>query len=141
MKRHPRKPTLFPTPPLVRSGGSPLKLAARGAAPGPSARRILEGRPGPPAGTVINGTPLEDFGGHHPDPNLAHAAELVAAMSGREAPDLGAACDGDGDRNLILGRGFFVTPGDSLAVIAEHAAAHIPGYRDGLKGVARSMPT
>ena len=123
------------------AGGFRLKFDAMSAVTGPYARHIFEERLGAPAGTVINGTPLEDFGGHHPDPNLAHAAELVAAMSGPDAPDLGAACDGDGDRNLILGRGFFVTPGDSLAVIAEHARDHIPGYRAGLKGVARSMPT
>ncbi|HEV2762436.1 MAG TPA: alpha-D-glucose phosphate-specific phosphoglucomutase, partial [Pyrinomonadaceae bacterium] len=123
------------------AGGFRMKFDAMSAVTGPYARHILEERLGAPAGTVINGTPLEDFGGHHPDPNLAHAAELVAAMNGPDAPDLGAACDGDGDRNLILGRGFFVTPGDSLAVIAEHAHAHIPGYREGLKGVARSMPT
>ncbi|HEX8688181.1 MAG TPA: alpha-D-glucose phosphate-specific phosphoglucomutase, partial [Pyrinomonadaceae bacterium] len=108
---------------------------------GPYARHILEERLGAPAGTVINGTPLEDFGGHHPDPNLVHAAELVARMSGAGAPDFGAACDGDGDRNLILGRDFFVSPGDSLAVIAQHARECIPGYRGGLAGIARSMPT
>jgi phosphoglucomutase len=89
----------------------------------------------------MNGTPLEDFGGHHPDPNLVHAAELVSKLTGPGAPDFGAACDGDGDRNLILGRDFFVTPGDSLAVIAEYAQKAIPGYRGGLAGIARSMPT
>ena len=83
----------------------------------------------------MNGTPLPDFGGHHPDPNLVHAAELVLRMSGADAPDFGAACDGDGDRNLILGRDFFVSPGDSLAVIAEHARECIPGYSEGLAGV------
>ena len=77
----------------------------------------------------------------HPDPNLAHAKELVAYLNGADAPDFGAACDGDGDRNLILGRNFFVTPGDSLAVIAEHAQSSIRGYGGGLAGVARSMPT
>lgn len=114
---------------------------AMSAVTGPYAHHILEERLGAPAGTVINGTPLEDFGGHHPDPNLVHAAELVARLSGAEAPDFGAACDGDGDRNLILGRNFFVTPGDSLAIIAEHASACVPGYHTGLAGVARSMPT
>jgi phosphoglucomutase len=89
----------------------------------------------------MNGEPLEDFGGHHPDPNLVHAAGLVSRMSGSGASDLGAACDGDGDRNLILGRNLFVSPGDSLAILAEHAAACIRGYRSGLKGAARSMPT
>ena len=122
-------------------GGFRMTFDAMSAVTGPYARHILEERLGAPAGTVINGEPLEDFGGHHPDPNLAHAAELVATLTGPDAPDFGAACDGDGDRNLILGRDFFVTPGDSLAVIAEHAQAAIPGYRAGLKGVARSMPT
>jgi phosphoglucomutase len=114
---------------------------AMSAVTGPYARHILEEKLGAPAGTVLNGEPLPDFGGHHPDPNLVHASGLVIAMSGGGAPDFGAACDGDGDRNLILGRGFFVTPGDSLAVIAEHASTTIPGYRAGLAGVARSMPT
>jgi phosphoglucomutase len=121
--------------------GFRMQFDAMHAVTGPYARHIFEEQLGAPAGTVINGTPLEDFGGHHPDPNLAHAAELVAHMSGADAPDLGAACDGDGDRNLILGRNFFVSPGDSLAVIAEHAQSSIPGYRAGLAGVARSMPT
>ncbi|HEX8559963.1 MAG TPA: alpha-D-glucose phosphate-specific phosphoglucomutase [Pyrinomonadaceae bacterium] len=123
------------------ASGHRMLFDAMSAVTGPYATHILEGRLGAPAGTVLNGTPLPDFGGHHPDPNLVHAAELVLRMSGREAPDIGAACDGDGDRNLILGRDFFVTPGDSLAVIAEHARECIPGYRDGLAGVARSMPT
>jgi phosphoglucomutase len=121
--------------------GFRMQFDAMHAVTGPYARHILEARLGASTGTVINGTPLEDFGGHHPDPNLAHAAELVAHMSGAAAPELGAACDGDGDRNLILGRNFFVSPGDSLAVIAEHAQSAIPGYRAGLAGVARSMPT
>lgn len=107
---------------------------------GPYAHHILEQQLGAPAGTVLHGTPLEDFGGHHPDPNLVYAAELVNRLNAPEAPDFGAACDGDGDRNMILGRNFFVTPGDSLALIAEHARA-IPGYSRGLAGVARSMPT
>ncbi|HEV2763722.1 MAG TPA: alpha-D-glucose phosphate-specific phosphoglucomutase [Pyrinomonadaceae bacterium] len=122
-------------------GGFRMLFDAMSAVTGPYARHILEGRLGAPAGTVLNGEPLPDFGGHHPDPNLVHAAELVSKMSGAGAPDFGAACDGDGDRNLILGRDFFVTPGDSLAVIAEHASAAVPGYRGGLAGVARSMPT
>jgi phosphoglucomutase len=122
-------------------GGFRMVFDAMNAVTGPYARRILEERLGAPAGTVINGTPLEDFGGHHPDPNLVHAKELVEQLFGSDAPDFGAACDGDGDRNLILGRNFFVTPGDSLAVITEHAREHIPGYRRGLAGVARSMPT
>jgi len=122
-------------------GGFRMKFDAMNAVTGPYAQHILVDRLGAPAGTVINGTPLEDFGGHHPDPNLVHAAELVALMNSGQAPDLGAACDGDGDRNLILGRNFYVTPGDSLALIAEHAQKSIPGYRAGLAGVARSMPT
>ena len=123
------------------ASGFRLTFDAMSAVTGPYARHIFEERLGAAAGTVMNGEPLEDFGGHHPDPNLAHAADLVAAMSGPRAADLGAACDGDGDRNLILGRGFFVSPGDSLAVLAEHAQACIPGYAAGLAGVARSMPT
>ena len=125
---------------LFKSGFR-MQFDAMNAVTGPYARHILEQRLGAPAGTVINGTPLEDFGGHHPDPNQVNAAELVAHMNAPDAPDLGAACDGDGDRNLILGRNFFVTPGDSLALIAEHAQKDIPGYRKGLAGVARSMPT
>ncbi|MDQ5838190.1 MAG: alpha-D-glucose phosphate-specific phosphoglucomutase [Acidobacteriota bacterium] len=121
--------------------GFRMTFDAMSAVTGPYARHIIEERLGAQAGTVINGEPLPDFGGHHPDPNLVHASELVARMSGTQAPDFGAACDGDGDRNLILGRDFFVTPGDSLAVIAEHARACVPGYREGLAGVARSMPT
>jgi phosphoglucomutase len=121
--------------------GFRMQFDAMSAVTGPYARHILEERLGASAGTVVNGTPLEDFGGHHPDPNMVHAAELVAQMQGEDAPDLGAACDGDGDRNLILGRNFFVTPGDSLAVIAEYAQSSIPGYRQGLAGLARSMPT
>ncbi len=121
--------------------GFRMKFDAMNAVTGPYARHILEERLGAPVGTVINGTPLEDFGGHHPDPNLVNAKELVDFMNSTDATDLGAACDGDGDRNLILGRNFFVTPGDSLAIIAEHAQTSIPGYRAGLAGVARSMPT
>ena len=121
--------------------GFRMQFDAMNAITGPYARHILEERLGAQAGTVVNGTPLEDFGGHHPDPNLVHAATLVAHMQAEDAPQLGAACDGDGDRNLILGQNFFVTPGDSLAVIAEYAASSIPGYREGLAGVARSMPT
>jgi phosphoglucomutase len=108
---------------------------------GPYAHRILEGCLQAPAGTVWHGRPLEDFGGLHPDPNQVHAAELLALMKGPEAPDLGAACDGDGDRNMVLGRNFYVSPGDSLAVIGENARSCIRGYRTGLAGVARSMPT
>jgi phosphoglucomutase len=89
---------------------------------------------------VINGLPLPDFGGHHPDPNPAHASELIGLMMGRDAPDFGAASDGDGDRNMVVGRGIYVTPSDSLAILA--ANAHLaPGYAAGLAGIARSMPT
>ena len=95
---------------------------------------------GAPPGSVINGTPLPDFGGGHPDPNPTYAAELVVLMSAADAPDFGAASDDDGDRNMILGRNFIVTPSDSLAVLAANAQL-IPGYAAGLKGVARSMPT
>ena len=107
---------------------------------GPYARSIFENRLGAPAGTVINGEPRPDFGGGHPDPNLTHAAELVAIMNGADAPHFGAASDGDGDRNMILGQHFFVNPSDSLAIIAAHAHC-APGYRNGLAGIARSMPT
>jgi len=123
------------------TGGFRMVFDAMHAVTGPYARRIFEDLLGAPAGTVLHATPLEDFGGEHPDPNLTHAAELVARMEAPEGPDFGAACDGDGDRNLILGRDFFVTPGDSLAIIAEHAQRAIPGYRGGLAGLARSMPT
>jgi phosphoglucomutase len=108
---------------------------------GPYAAHILEGQLGAPEGTVVNATPLDDFAGKHPDPNLVYAADLVRRMQAPGAPDLGAANDADGDRNMILGRNVFVSPGDSLAVIAEHAAGSIPGYRRGLAGIARSMPT
>jgi phosphoglucomutase len=89
---------------------------------------------------VVNGTPLPDFGGHHPDPNLTYAKDLYDLMMSREAPDFGAASDGDGDRNLILGRGIFITPSDSLAMLAANAPI-APGYSKGLAGIARSMPT
>jgi phosphoglucomutase len=124
---------------LFRSGFR-MRFDAMSAITGPYAERILEGMLGAPAGTVVNATPLPDFGGHHPDPNPVHCAELVALMNGPDAPDLGAASDGDGDRNLVHGPGLFLAPSDSLALLA--ANAHLaPGYADGLKGVARSMPT
>ena len=107
---------------------------------GPYATTILEDILGARAGTVINGTPLPDFGGGHPDPNPVWAKDLMAVMTGPDAPDFGAASDGDGDRNMIVGRGAYVTPSDSLAVLAAHATC-APAYRDGLSGVARSMPT
>ncbi|HET7458732.1 MAG TPA: alpha-D-glucose phosphate-specific phosphoglucomutase [Gemmatimonadaceae bacterium] len=117
-----------------------MRFDAMHAVTGPYATEILERRLGAPAGTVVNGVPLPDFGGGHPDPNLTYAPELVAEMFGDGAPDFGAASDGDGDRNMILGRGFFVTPSDSLAVLAANATL-IPAYARGLAGVARSMPT
>ena len=121
-------------------GGLRLRYDAMHAVTGPYAKAIIEDELGAPAGTVVNGTPLPDFGGHHPDPNLVHAKALFDEMMGPDAPDLGAASDGDGDRNLIIGRGVFVTPSDSLAILA--ANMHLaPGYKDGPKGIARSMPT
>ena len=107
---------------------------------GPYAKEIFENRLGAAAGTVQNGIPLEDFGGGHPDPNLVYARDLVKILFGNNAPDFGAASDGDGDRNMILGRNFFVTPSDSLAVLTANASL-VPGYKKGLSGVARSMPT
>ena len=124
----------------IRDAGLTMAFDAMNAVTGPYAREILECRLGFAAGTVRNGTPLSDFGGHHPDPNLVHARELYETMMAPDAPDFGAASDGDGDRNLIIGRGRFVTPSDSLAMLA--ANAHMaPGYAAGLKGIARSMPT
>lgn len=120
--------------------GFRMRFDAMHAITGPYARAILERRLGAPAGTVINGEALPDFGGGHPDPNLTYARELVAELFGERAPDFGAASDGDGDRNMILGRRFFVTPSDSLAVLAANAHL-IKGYRGGIKGIARSMPT
>jgi len=120
--------------------GFTMRFDGMSAVSGPYAKAILEGMLGAPAGTVINGAPLEDFGGHHPDPNPVNAAELVALMNGPDAPAFGAASDGDGDRNMIVGRGIAVTPSDSLAIIAANATL-APGYAAGIKGIARSMPT
>ena len=122
------------------SNGLTMSFDAMHAVTGPYAAEILEGRLGFAPGTVRNGTPLEDFGGHHPDPNLVHARALYDTMMADDAPDFGAASDGDGDRNLIIGRGIFVTPSDSLAMLAANAH-HAPGYKGGLSGIARSMPT
>jgi phosphoglucomutase len=122
------------------AGGFRLRFDAMHAITGPYAREILERQLGAPAGSVINGEPKQDFGGGHPDPNLTYAEELVAEMFSTNAPDFGAASDGDGDRNMILGNNFFVTPSDSLAVIAANADL-LPGYKGRLNGVARSMPT
>ena len=125
---------------LFNSGLFTLRFDAMHAITGPYARHILEGMLGAEPGSVINGKPKEDFGGGHPDPNLVHAHELVALASGPQGVDFAAASDGDGDRNMILGHDFFVTPSDSLAVMAANAHL-IKGYANGISGVARSMPT
>ena len=122
------------------AGGLRLCFDGMHAVSGPYATAILEGMLGAPKGSVINGVPLEDFGGGPPDPNPANAHELIAIMAADDAPDFGAASDGDGDRNMIVGRRFDVTPSDSLAILAANATV-APGYRAGLKGIARSMPT
>lgn len=120
--------------------GFRFSFDAMHAVTGPYAKEIFERRLGAQKGTVVNGTPKPDFGGGHPDPNLVHARTLYEKAMKSDGPDLSAASDGDGDRNLIIGKGFPVTPSDSLAVIA--ANAHLaPGYGQGLSGVARSMPT
>ena len=120
--------------------GFTLRVDAMNAVGGPYAKAILEGELGAPAGSVVNAVPLEDFGGLHPDPNPVNAEDLIAHMCAPDAPDFGAAMDGDADRNMVLGRNFVVTPSDSLALMAAHANL-IPGYKAGLLGVARSMPT
>jgi phosphoglucomutase len=125
---------------LLSGGQFRMCFDAMHAVTGPYATEILQNRLGAPAGSVINGVPLEDFGGGHPDPNLVHAAQLVALLGGEGAPEFGAASDGDGDRNMVLGRGFYINPCDSLAVLAANAG-RVPGYAGGLAGVARSMPT
>jgi phosphoglucomutase len=122
------------------ASGFRMRFDAMHAVTGPYAHAILEGELNSGDGTVVNGTPLPDFGGHHPDPNLTYAKDLYDLMMSPEAPNFGAASDGDGDRNLIIGRGIFVTPSDSLAMLAANAH-HAPGYAKGLAGVARSMPT
>jgi phosphoglucomutase len=122
------------------SSGFRMTFDAMHAVTGPYAKEILENRLGAPNHTARNFIPLPDFGGLHPDPNLVHARHLFDEMMRDDAPDFGAASDGDGDRNLIIGKGIFVTPSDSLALLA--ANAHLaPGYKRGLKGIARSMPT
>ncbi len=125
---------------LIDSGLFSMRFDAMHAITGPYAVEILENRLGVEPEALMHATPLEDFGGGHPDPNLVYAKELVDVLFGSQAPDFGAASDGDGDRNMILGRQCFITPSDSLAVLA--ANAHLtPGYRQGLAGIARSMPT
>ncbi|MGK7922524.1 MAG: alpha-D-glucose phosphate-specific phosphoglucomutase [Trichodesmium sp.] len=125
---------------LLKSGKFRMCMDSLHAVTGPYAKDIFEQRLGAPAGTVQNGMPLEDFGGGHPDPNLVYAHDLVKIMFGDNAPDFGAASDGDGDRNMVLGKNFFVTPSDSLAILAANAKL-VPGYSSGLAGIARSMPT
>jgi phosphoglucomutase len=120
--------------------GFTMRLDAMNAVGGPYAKAILEGELGAPTGTVVNAEPLEDFGGLHPDPNPVNAEDLIAHMQGANAPDFGAAMDGDADRNMVVGRDFVVAPSDSLALMVAHARL-IPGYKAGLLGVARSMPT
>ena len=118
------------------AGDFTMRFDAMHAVTGPYAHAILEGKLGASEGTVVNGTPSPDFGGGHPDPNPIWAKALMDTMFGAEAPEFGAASDGDGDRNMIVGRGVYVTPSDSLAVLT--AKAHLaPGYKKGLSGVAR----
>jgi len=125
---------------LLTSDDFHMRFDAMHAVTGPYAKAILEDRLGAPSGTVVNGIPLPDFGGGHPDPNLVHAADLYAATQGPDGLDFGAASDGDGDRNMIVGKNTYVNPSDSLAIIAAHADI-VPGYKGRLKGIARSMPT
>ena len=120
--------------------GFRMRFDAMSAVGGPYAKAILEGELGAPVGTVVNGIPLEDFGGLHPDPNPVNAEDLIQHMAATDAPDFGAASDGDADRNMVVGRNFPVSPSDSLALLTAHAK-RIPGYAKGLAGVARSMPT
>jgi phosphoglucomutase len=122
------------------AGGFRMRFDAMSAVGGPYAKAIIEGLLGAPAGTVVNAEPLEDFGGLHPDPNPVNAEDLINHMAAPDAPDFGAASDGDADRNMIVGRNFPVAPSDSLALLAAHADV-APRYRGGLKGIARSMPT
>ncbi len=122
------------------AGGFRMRFDAMHAVTGPYAKAIIEGELGAPAGSVVNAVPSPDFGGGHPDPNPIWAKDLMDTMFGADAPDFGAASDGDGDRNMIVGRNAYVTPSDSLAVLAANATL-VPAYAGGLKGVARSMPT
>jgi len=122
------------------AAGFRLRLDAMCAVGGPYARALLEGELGAPPGTVVNAEPREDFGGLHPDPNPVNAADLIAHLYAADAPDMGAATDGDADRNMIVGRHFVVSPSDSLAVLAAYARL-VPAYQAGLRGVARSMPS
>ncbi|KQY03758.1 phosphoglucomutase [Rhizobium sp. Root73] len=130
----------FPAIRNLIGGGFRIVFDAMSAVTGPYAKEILENRLGAAKGSVLNFIPLPDFGGHHPDPNLVHARALYEEMMSDDAPDFGAASDGDGDRNLIIGKGIFITPSDSLAMLAANANL-APGYSKGLAGIARSMPT
>jgi phosphoglucomutase len=130
----------FPAIKMLLAEGFRIKFDAMHAVNGPYATEILHRRLGASADSLMNCIPLEDFGGGHPDPNLTYAHDLVEIMYGDNAPDFGAASDGDGDRNMILGKKFFVTPSDSLALLAANATL-VPAYKKGLVGVARSMPT
>jgi len=130
----------FPAIRNMIGGGFRLVFDAMSAVTGPYAKEILENRLGAAKGSVLNFIPLPDFGGHHPDPNLVHAHALYEEMMSEDAPDFGAASDGDGDRNLIIGKGIYITPSDSLAMLAANASL-APGYSRGLAGIARSMPT
>ncbi|MGD9614377.1 MAG: alpha-D-glucose phosphate-specific phosphoglucomutase [Alphaproteobacteria bacterium] len=121
-------------------GGFRFRFDAMHAITGPYAREIFEHRLGAAPGTAVNADPLPDFGGHHPDPNPTHAADLIAALSAPNGPNFGAASDGDGDRNMVVGNGIVISPSDSLAVLAANAKL-VPWFKDGLPGVARSMPT
>ena len=125
---------------LISTGDFRLCFDAMHAVNGPYAKEIIENRLGAPVGSVINGIPLTDFGGGHPDPNLVHAHELVDLVYGEEGLDFGAASDGDGDRNMVLGKAFYINPCDSLAILTANASL-IPAYAEGIAGVARSMPT
>ena len=130
----------FPAIAAMFKGGFRMRMDSMCAVTGPYAVEILEKRLGAAVGSCVNATPLPDFGGMHPDPNPTWAKALMDEMFGANAPDFGAASDGDGDRNMVVGAGAYVSPSDSLAVLA--ANAHLaPGYKAGLKGVARSMPT
>ncbi|MCI9864467.1 MULTISPECIES: alpha-D-glucose phosphate-specific phosphoglucomutase [Rhizobium/Agrobacterium group] len=122
------------------AGGFKVVVDSMSAVTGPYAVEIIEKRLGAPAGSVRNSIPLPDFGGHHPDPNLVHAKEMYDDVMSADGPDFGAASDGDGDRNMVVGKGMFVTPSDSLAIIAANATL-APGYAAGISGIARSMPT
>jgi phosphoglucomutase len=130
----------FPALRSMFADGFTMRFDAMSAVTGPYAKAILEGALGAVEGTVVNAVPLPDFGGHHPDPNLVHAKELYDLMMSDSAPDFGAASDGDGDRNLVIGKGIFITPSDSVAMLAANATC-APGYKRGLAGIARSMPT